>query len=53
MMAADVRPDYLTEECWTGDHSACSGYTEPSSDPDLCDCQCHDDLAAQLLGEDL
>ena len=50
MSTTKVRPDDLTEECWTGNHDGCTGYTEPAWDPELCNCQHHDD-AAQAYAE--
>ncbi len=43
-----ARPEEATEECWMAQHESCSGYTEPESDPGLCECQCHD-RAEQML----
>jgi hypothetical protein len=49
---AGVRSDDVAEECWTGQHQSCTGYTEPAWDPDLCNCQCHDDAAEAFMAAD-
>lgn len=34
--------------CQAGFHHSCSGYSGPEFDPDLCECQCHEDLLQEL-----
>jgi len=50
-MSAETRSDDITEECWDRNHAGCTGYTEPEWDPELCNCQCHDDMAEAMLAE--
>lgn len=49
-MLENLPPDTIeaSGECQARLHAACSGYTGPESDPDLCACECHDEL---LSGE--
>ncbi len=39
----------MTEQCIKRQHDACSGYTEPESDPELCECECHEDATNSYL----
>jgi len=50
-MTARTQPDDITAECWSGHHDSCTGYTEPESDPELCNCRCHDDHEAAYIAE--
>jgi hypothetical protein len=46
------QPDVLSHDCWTSHHASCGGYTDDPADPDLCDCPCHDDVAAAFYASE-